>query len=247
MKRRIIRSFFIILLLLCVGGLTGCAFETGLIPPPYTIITDLRGDPTPHHLYEHGKQKRLYRAQATIWWCFGFWPIEANGTDDYLFDHPVQNWQFWKGYAMRFMPRQRQLDVIQELAHGVSPVGRWARKNRDQARIRWILGNDPLVIAIGTDDVPIHSDTCILARDADLDRTATEILILPKWPPKWQMGHDLTEWENQFIRDLAPKTRHIPLDHPTTLRELLATAPWQSPTAPQSPISHPNSSPPVRD
>ena len=182
-------------------------------------------------MWEHGKENRLYPARATAWfywWPLPITPADGNMMGDHLFDHRVYWWDCCAGYEMAWGARQRSVLTILELAQGASPAPYWMGEvKQTTAPKRWILGSDPLIIALGTEVGPIepYKGTYALVREADLDKTATELLVLDHWPPKWKFTG--SEWQKEFEAKLAKVTRRIKLEHPMTLREIAAKRLWE--------------------
>jgi hypothetical protein len=74
----------------------------------------------------------------------------------------------------------------------------------------------------------VLGETFALVREADLDRTATMLVVLDRWPPPWRIyGEDP---QNELQQRMSKVRRQIPLDGPTTLSDLLKTRPWAAGT-----------------
>jgi hypothetical protein len=202
------------------------------------VVTEIKGDPAPYVLYERGWEKRVYSATAT-WsaylWLLPFGFIEGGQMGDRLFDHPVQWWECLAAYEMSWGPRERSVGMIKELAEWTAPAPFWNGNDKQtEAQQRWILGNVPLVIAIGTDKVildPIKYDyrsTWSLVRQTELDRTATELVIIDQWPPDWSDESPKgTDQDKRYEALLAKISRRVPFQHPMTLREIFARRLWE--------------------
>jgi hypothetical protein len=232
--RRALTAAIVLALAMQLGS---CAVVPWMGEPGYgVVVTNIRSDPTPYILHERGREKRLYSATATWWAYWWFLPIgfvEGGSMGRHLFDRQVQWWDCLAPYEMAWGPRKRDVGTIHELAEWASPAPFWVGDERqNEASRRWILGNDPLVIAMGTDKVkrgatelePVWS----LVRQADLDRTATELLIIDKWPPDW--SHESpkgTEQDSRYEALLAKVARRVPFDAPMTLREIFQRQLWQ--------------------
>jgi hypothetical protein len=236
------------LMLLAAMSLGGCAVLPNpefvpQLPIAYEVICNIRSSPTPYYVYERGKTKRLYGANASVYLFSLIWPVEGSQMQVYLFDHVVQPWDCWSAYTLALGDRQRRIGPIFDLAEGVSPVPFWIDDiHQEKATVRWIIGNDPFIVAIGTDVVPIRvsgggdltgsgiqlGKTYAMVREGDLDNTATELIVLDEWPPEWRDTG--SEWEKQFVEQLAKVTRRIKLEQPMTLRNIMAEKAWERAT-----------------
>ena len=216
--------------------LGGCAVVPWVKEEPAIgiIVTTVEGDPAPYVMYERGKEKQVYCATAwwwAYWWFLPFVIVEGGQMGDNLFDHSVQWWDCLAPYEMAWGPRQRSPGTMQELAGWMSPAPYWVGdKRQTQAPQRWILGNEPMVVAIGTDKVNLdsNSSTYSLVRRAQLDRTATELLVLDKWPPDWsKVSPQGTDMDRTYEASLAKVTRRVQFKYPKTLREILDRRLWE--------------------
>jgi hypothetical protein len=222
-----------------VMQLGGCAVVPwGKEPGVCFVVTGIKGDATPYVMYERGRENRVYSATGewwAYWWFLPFVPVEGGMMDDHLFTRPVPWWDCLAPYEMSWGPRERSLGTIEELAEWLSPAPFWIGEQRQtDASQRWILSNEPMVIAIGTDQVkldPIKHDyhsTWSLVRRADIDRTATELVVLDQWPPDWSKESPKgTEQDNRYEALLAKVARHVQFEHPLTLREIFQRRLWE--------------------
>ena len=149
---------FAVAFLFISASLGGCA-----------VVTDMRSSPTAYHLVEQERQSKVYGAQAigTLWAPF---PIGSGPTGVVLFDHPVTPKEFWHGPTMLNGPEQRRADFLFKLATDIAPIPQNDPPKADRAPVRWILGSEPFVIAIGTEIVPIRA-----AGSATLSETGIEL------------------------------------------------------------------------
>jgi len=221
-----------------LAGLAGCVSS---LPGAYYCVTDLRGDPHPCIVIEDGKEKHLYRADASFYIMFLFWGIEGTSITKQFFDKPVQSWQCWKGYAMPNMPPQRNGHSIHTIAKGLSPWIKSGNNWQDPQPARWIIATSPFVVAIGSDQVAFGEFAAsqawqprfklgtfyAMVSEDDLDHCATELIVLDHWPT--DLKDTGTEWSHKLEKTLSGLSRRISLEKPTTLREIVANHPWESP------------------
>jgi len=217
-------------------GLTGCVSGQ---PGAYWCVTTLRGDPQPCVVIEDGKQKHLYSATATAYAMFLFWATDGGSTGEHFFEEPVKWWQCWKGYAMLNMPPQRSASDIHTVAKGLSP---WIKSGdgwQSPQPARWVIATSPIVVAVGSDQVAFgeHAKSpawephfklgtfYAMVSEEDLDRCATELIVLDHWPT--DMKDTGTEWSREFEKNLSRLSRRINLEKPTTLREIMVNRPWE--------------------
>jgi hypothetical protein len=105
-----------------------------------------------------------------------------------------------------------------------------------EAAIRWIVGIDPVIVAIGIDKTSYLNPTDIdvfdhfqlpqtfrLISKDDLPRKAVKLFVLPFWP---------SEMENEYINEnlgkkITDRTLEIDLGQERSLEEILQMAPSQ--------------------
>jgi len=141
--------------------LGGCAVVPwGKEPGVGFVVTNINGDPTPYYvMYERGWEKLVYSASAAwwgYWWYLPFAAVEGGMMGDHLFDYSVQWWDCLAPYEMAWGPRKQSVGTIMELAEWMSPAQFWVGKEQqNEVPQQWILGNEPMVIALGTDKVKL--------------------------------------------------------------------------------------------
>lgn len=219
------------------------------------VIDHVAVGKTPYVVCDGGTVRRFYPLQGSVY-ALGlfFVPIEGSLTHVYLWRTSARPSTIGLGRSLAKLPRSLNADDLEELAEAIGPpypvaADPWAFSaegpySANQVAVRWIISLDPLVVAMGTESTNMRiwgggrllesselelGDTFALAGEADLDRTASELVVLDRWPLPWRVyGEDP---QGALAAQVAPLARRVPLAQPQSLRELMAARPWERASA----------------
>jgi hypothetical protein len=227
------------LLLAFLLSLSGC-YRIGLAV--FTKNIEIATSKEPYNLVEEGNVKHLYGVVTNfeVHW-FG----AASGGIDALTDNVPNGSGTDIVCRLHDLPRNRWLNSADSvdlcsMALAICPPGKGGFQPEF---IHWIVGNDPVMVAIGTRVIPcsVHevyegvalNDGHItpgfpfrMVDDPALYEQVTDLYVLDKWPPHGpQIGH-VGNPADDLAAMVAPYVRHFQLPTGTSIAGLLRQQPW---------------------
>jgi hypothetical protein len=204
-----------------------------LLLPGCTTVELAGVDRTDYSLYEFG-QPRVFHVASVFSHASG---LPAGGRYDTILVEQIPAadnhalLERMRNDAPAWLRLERLAQAIDELGKSVPTEGP-----------RWVLSNNPLVIAIGPRPTtaptspdagpPLRGDGPVrppgglrLVTAADLDQPATRLFVIAKWQSRAGMmtSSRYTILPGEPIDALPAE---LPLQSPTTLKALLASHPW---------------------